>query len=602
MLNTTTVDYDAKAKSLGRSTSGLLLIDFLDAAIFEAGVATATTVFDATTPASQVVLGRIKYSEDTGIGLPGGLNTAHKGWQSSTLADASGVVAGEQLTITYSQNVTSQNFWWVADSIYHPVDFNVDIRVGGVWQSLASVVGHTGDHWALRAATAKTFDAIRITVNKIVPVSANVRLFAFGPVYRLVVNNDDIADFKVTEDIFTESGGAVGNVNSNILDVAIANLNKWFTATSTGSPFYQLLVPNLKVKAYVGIGVATEQFEYLPLGTFYSTDWNSPSTSTEATFVAYDRLRALMELPIPMIPTFKETTLQEMIRKLFVALGLVENTDFTIDPAINVPLLMGWCPGEKVGNCLQSFSEAGNLYFNVSRTDIIRVKPYVQTGTSINTFTDEDMLMATDNPQIYREVCSSVEVEVFSPTREPVTEIGRMESIVLAPGETIRFEKIAFSSSPVAELTNVRVVGVEAVNIQDVDYGASFASLSVHNPSTLERTVTLVLYGKPLKLTSSKLTKSNSSAWGEKVVTVTNNLIQDKAFANSYATTLVNFLGDNFRRFAGVWRIHPAMELGDLIDITDNTNQIVGNDLNLTGVNITYDGGLEGTFTAYKKM
>ena len=67
MLAATTVDYSSKVKDLGRSTMGLLLLDFLDATIFKQGTATATSQLDATTPANQVVLGRIDPTESTPI-------------------------------------------------------------------------------------------------------------------------------------------------------------------------------------------------------------------------------------------------------------------------------------------------------------------------------------------------------------------------------------------------------------------------------------------------------------------------------------------------------------------------------------------------------
>lgn len=602
MITPISANYGTKVVELARAEEGLLRLTLLDNAVMRAGTATATSQKDSTTPPSSVVPGRIRPCRYSSIGLDAALADPQNGWQSLAVSDGTGVI-NQQLTITYSQAVTAQNFWWVADEIYHPVNFLVEIRVGGVWQTLQNVTNHDLSYWAYRNSTQVTFDAIRITVTKVVPVGGNVQIFTFGPVHQLIVDGAGLTDFAITEDLYEDSGDVLGQVTANILDATLDNADKWFTATFTGSPFYQMLTPGLKLESFVGLEVADDSYEFVKFGTFFTSEWSTPSTNTEATLVAYDRLRQVMEQPTPMIPAFGNTTIQFLIRELFNTLGLVENTDYTVDSSINVPIKAGWCPGPKVGDALQLFTIAGNIAINVNRQNVIQVLPYTKTGVSAATITDDDLVVWADNPQLFRDVCTEVRLDVYKHTLSDTQSVAKVEQQVIEAGATVEFQAIVFSQPPIAEITNVRVTGSQYAIITNIDYGALECNVSVQNTAAGGPiTVDLEIFGRTITLTPSKKVAGNGNTWGEKIVEVSNSLIQDDTFAATYATSLATFLGDNHRKFTCEWRVNPIIELGDIIDITDNTDGIYANDVVLSQLKVVYSGGLDGELTAHKKM
>jgi hypothetical protein len=602
MLPTLSPNYDDIIRSLGRSTQALLILDFLRAEQFTSATITATSEFDATTPAYQVGLGRVNYGKYSSVGLDPNYENEHKGWQSGIFADAAGLISPQTVTITYPAPVVAQNFWWVADRIYHPVDFIVEININGVWETLATVVGHGSDEWALRTAGPQYFSAIRITISKVTPANGNARLLTFGPVYRLVMDSDEIMDFGIIEDIYTDSSGAVGQLTANYLDAAVDNSRKWFTPTVETSPFYQLLVPQLKLRCFAGVEVNTDEYEFVPLGTFYTGQWSTPSITTEARFNAYDRMKTLMDMPTPMLPTFLSTSAQQLVRYLFNTIGLKEDIDYTIDPGIDVPILMGWCPQDNVGETIQELSEAGNLYMNVSRYNVIEVKSYIQSNVPVATYTDDDLILNADNPHLYREVCTSFNMAVHWASLDDITSVGKIEDITLNAGESQTYYDIRFSSIPLAELTNIRILGAGDIVLSEIDHGAKAITLTVKNVGVSQQTFTVEFLGRVVKQTPNTITKYNSNLWGEKTLNITNPLIQDPFYAERYAESLSNFLGDSQRRFIVNWRVDPTLQLGDSINLIDNTDGIVGSDLVVTAMNIKYDGGFSGELVAYKKM
>lgn len=605
MLSTTSPNYDTNIKALGRSTSGLLLIDFAENPDLLDGVVTATSTFDGTTPPSSVISGRIQIHDFSSIGLSTELASPHKGWQSLATADGSGVLTTPQVvTITYPGAITSQNFWWVSNQVYHPVDFSVEYFNSGSWHPLSTRTAYTEAWWGYRHSAPLTFTALRITLSKIVPVGGNARLLAFGPIGRIVLDGKDILDFSVLEDTFQEGETPVGQVTSNILDANINNVYKWYTSSFEDSPFYGMLQPNLRVEVYGGLLVDTDTYEYLPYGTFYTAEWSTPSTSFEAKFTAYDRLRKIMENPTPMLPAFVNTSIEFLIDRLFEELGLVAGVDYVIDPSIDVPVKYGWYPDKLVETVLQKFSEAGNVFINVDRQGVIQVQPFIQSNPLDLTITDSDMILMADNPQLYRNVCIALEMELYAATLGDATEIAKVEDITLNAGASITYANLALNSAPIAEITNIRLQGDGGAyfTVTNVDYGSDAANITLTNTDTIPRTVTMIVKGKPIQTTSTILRVDTGNTWGDKVVKLSNPLIQDETFATSYANSLTSFLADNHRQYLVDWRVNPKLEVNDTIDITDVTDGITGTDLMVSQLKVNFDGGLDGNIIAHRKM
>lgn len=594
-------NFNEVAGALGRSTEGFAIIDFVDTSRFKIASVEASSVERPVT--SQIAQGYMVAHKYNSLGIPTELEDKFYGWRSEVFSDKYGLLLSEQtLTIAYENTVSSSNFWWVADDLYHPVDFVVSILSGEEWTDIANVTGHASGTWFTNLPEYHSFTAIKITITRVSPVGATVNLLSFGPVTRMTMNSSALRDFEVLEDLAIDDSNATGQINSNLLSLLIDDRYGWFASASTASPFMSMVEPNLKVKVYTGLFVDDDTIEYIPLGTFYTTEWKPSSSSLQVSFTAYDRLRSIMEAPTPMYPVIQDATIQDMIRKLFILLGLVEGIDFEIEPTVNAPIKAGWFPGNTVGEVLDVFAEAGNLQINVNRYDKIIVKNFGLDTTPALVLTDTDLLLDTANPQIFRNVFTSVDVNYYTPIVGEVQEVWGLEEVTLSAGESITYSNIEFRAGPVTEIAYVDIKNSLQVSVTSLVSGSNSATFTIKNTSNSAVTISVRVLGYILQLTPEKVNVEKDSMWGNKVYTVENQLIQNSSYASSYANRVLNFLGDNHREMNANWRVNPLVNIGDTVEIINPSDKVLPTLARVSSLTTRYAGSLEGSLRVHKSI
>jgi len=82
--------------------------------------------------------------------------------------------------------------------------------------------------------------------------------------------------------------------------------------------------------------------EYVPLGTFWSLDWDSPDDTLEATVTARDRMELLRKKYIPDQPSFAEQKLYELAEIVLQDAGLTSD-EYIIDTELqNIIIPYAW--------------------------------------------------------------------------------------------------------------------------------------------------------------------------------------------------------------------------------------------------------------------
>lgn len=122
-------------------------------------------------------------------------------------------------------------------------------------------------------------------------VHAKVIIY-FSPSVYLSFTDDDITQMHLIEDTApahqTFPHGQIGN---NRLELKIYDKDRQFDPLNTTSPIYGLVKPNCKVQAFIGFELQDNITGWLPLGTFYTSNWNI--TEGWVTTTATDRLQQL---------------------------------------------------------------------------------------------------------------------------------------------------------------------------------------------------------------------------------------------------------------------------------------------------------------------
>jgi hypothetical protein len=116
----------------------------------------------------------------------------------------------------------------------------------------------------------------------------------FSPTLKMDFLDNDIFSIRYTT-IKTPSPNRLpyGQIATNKLELKLYNKNRIFDPQNTNSPLYGKVKPNCKIQCYLGAELPDLTTEWVPLGTFWSGDWNVPEDEPWVATTAKDRLNLL---------------------------------------------------------------------------------------------------------------------------------------------------------------------------------------------------------------------------------------------------------------------------------------------------------------------
>lgn len=400
---------------------------------------------------------------------------------------------------------------------------------------------------------------------------------------------DEVISLHLLEEAKAETGNPLGAVSSNELTITLDNSNCFFNPTNTASPYYGLLKPNVKVEAFLAVKTAAGTYEETPLGTFYTAEWS------EGTVTGYDSLYTLGGMDVPMIKTQEDTTIGRMFAALFDAM---EVANYSIDPGLDQTIRIGWLPNGSTQQALQALCVAGNCFINVDRTGVIRVQKNALSGVPVSTLTDDNQIIRAVNPQKYLDIYNQVKVTYCRPRLGKRDTILNMDGIEIESG-TSEIDKTHFNAAPIGKVERISINHRANSSINTLSYDAWSVLIGTVNPGSAE-IVNIIGRGYPLNLTYRDRTTRDDALiaeWGLKELVIQNDLIQDSRVARTYAQDLLALVADPFRGFELEIRGNPALEIGDIIEISDPTDNIPLTNIAIERITLDYDGGLSGSIS-----
>ena len=414
-----------------------------------------------------------------------------------------------------------------------------------------------------------------------------------------------IVKINFTEEAKSESGTAgnpFGEVSSNEITISFDNSNYDFTPTNASGAYYGKLRPNLLVRVYLGVEKTAGVYEYVPLGVFRTSDWETPSQAVEATVTCSDKLYEIGDRDVPMLPAVTNTTVYAMFETLFTALGL-SSLEYEIDISLNQAISIGWYPKGKVIDALQSLAIAGNCNVMASRYGTIRVRNNFKTGNAVATWTDSNQIITAGNPQRFLDTYNAVKVNYKLPYLKAESSLLKVESLTVPQGG-LTLDEITFTTTPVAAVTQVKLTGATNVAVSTMEYGAHAISIALTNTGAAE-SVTLEVLGQAVDMISTTYTAEDAALialWGRREISIDNDLIQTKNVAQLYAISLLQYMKDPSNNFSLNIRGDPSLEVNDIIQIDDDTDKIGTINIVPIRFNLDYDGGLSATVEARKPI
>lgn len=204
-----------------------------------------------------------------------------------------------------------------------PVDFK--IRLYGSNDALLyteNVSGNTEIEWSKMLSKAITqVEKMELQITKWSHPYRQAKILEFFTSIQETYEGKDILSINLLEEREVGQGSLpVGNISSNEIDIRLNNESRKFDAGNTESPLYQLLKPNRRIRAWLGVTIERNftwedckkstwgeiknktwemlagkisEIEYIPLGTFWSGDWSAPEDRVYARTTGRDRLEFL---------------------------------------------------------------------------------------------------------------------------------------------------------------------------------------------------------------------------------------------------------------------------------------------------------------------
>jgi len=121
-----------------------------------------------------------------------------------------------------------------------------------------------------------------------------VKIMEFFISLQETYEGEDIISLNLLEERESSQGDLpVGNISSNEIIIKLNNETRRFDAGNAISPLYNLLRPNRRIRAWLGIEKDNQEREWVPLGVFWSGDWSVPEDDVYAQTTGRDRLEFL---------------------------------------------------------------------------------------------------------------------------------------------------------------------------------------------------------------------------------------------------------------------------------------------------------------------
>lgn len=605
---TATDEYKTAIKGEARTVYPLLFCNFnerLTAYPFATGTATSE---NASYPAQMACNGRIRSSSYETSNIHADLYDAQAGWWSTNVSDGSGDFGSdEELVIQYTEEIVEQNFYIIGTTANYPVDFTISVSTDGIsYTTLATVTGNTDVIYTHREDIKRTFTYFKLAISKISAINSACKIIQAGALTTIIFDIYDIDYLKINKELSAKSGSPLGLVSANSAEFSINNEDGFCRWSDSDSIFYKALNRRFRFKPYLGVQKADDKFEFIQCGVFYNQNYKDDTTSMVVSFFGYDEIYKIKEKTPPILAVLANTTIYELFYQLFSGLGY-SASEYSISETLDTIIPWGFFPGEvgsnfsgeTVGELLQVMSEAGNCNISTDADGVITVKSNFTGNASVETLTDNDFIFSSENVEDFSLYYEGVRIRYKLPQAIGTEELLFETDFEVGAGTGAVLD-VEFQD-PVGIVTMLKIESTTNVTASSMKFGAVRSQITFANTGTVE-TVKIKIYGKKLQFFNTSITKylRDIDAPND-ILKISNWLIQSEPQAQNYANSLLNLCSDPANNFNLIERGEPRRELGDVITISDATNNI-SQDIFVTKYTLNWRSFLSGELQGIKAI
>ncbi len=523
------------------------------------------------------------------------------GWWGTSIAGVGGLFSNPYPTLIitfFSRPVRKLEV--IGDSLRQewPVDFVINLYDESTIVHSESIIGNDQIEWVKDISDLQILSVtkIELQIKKWSHEGKQVKILEFFTSIQEEYLADDIMFISLLEEREVANGSLpIGNISSNEVDIKLSNIDRIFDAENSTSRLYQLIKKNRRIKPFLGIELHDKSVEWVPLGVFYSGDWNVPETEIWASTSGRDRLELLRGTTFSISQVLQNISLYDLAVMILEHAGLKES-EYWIDDELKDDVIP-WSYFNPVRHreALRKIAEAclGQVY--ADREGVIRIEgaSFIESRTTEAYVITRDNYINRSRPTNSSQIANYIVVNTQPLKPTEIQEVYRSNEPVLVGAGDTKSITIFYSDKPVIEAT-VSLEETTNIIITDVSYYSWGANVSLTNQGITEESCIIVANGKILKIQGSeRITESDPESIIDngrlEFELPANHLIQTEEISRKIASKLLSSFKDPRRDLSLDWRGNPALLLADEIEVEER----YGNSkFYVTRQNIEYDGGL----------
>ena len=517
------------------------------------------------------------------------------GWWGSQLAGAGGVFAAPYPALTVTHLPRPIHILRVVGDtarVEYPVDFEIKLYAqDDTLLKTETVTGNTQVSWS-KTLEPQVLDVAKqvLTITKWSHAGRCAKIIEFFTSIREVYETDDLISIKLLEEREASQGSLpVGNISSNEITLALNNEDKKFDVDNERSPLKNLLKPNRRIQVWLGAETSDGE-EWVPLGTFWSLDWDSPDDTLEATVTARDRMELLRKGTYQTAQVLQNKSLYELAEAVLQDAGL-NSDEYTIDDALDdIVIRYSWFDPISHREALRRIAEAGLAAAFQNRDGKIQIESFLITGDEpVLEITEDDYFPPLRAPSRQDQVANEIIVDT-QPLR-PATvaeEVYKSNEPITIPASSTKTVTAFYNSPPVIEATASLDSPPSGVSITEATYYGWGASVKIQNTNATDKQVIPYIEGKPLTVRNKEraIARDEASILENGVLRYefpANPLVQKLDQAQAIADTLLASVKEPRRDIEVEWRGNPALLLGDRVTVKGKDYHVIRQELNWQG-------------------
>jgi len=517
------------------------------------------------------------------------------GWWGLQLAGAGGAFAAPYPALTVAHIPRPVHTLRVVGDTArgeYPVDFTIKLYAQNeAILYTETVTGNTQVNWS-KTLAVPVLDVAKqvLEITRWSHEGRQAKIIEFFTSIREVYETGDLVSIRLLEEREASQGSLpVGNISSNEISLALNNESKKFDLDNENSPLKNLLKPNRRIHVWLGTEIGGDM-EWVPLGVFWSLDWDSPDDTLEATVTARDRMELLRKGTYQISQVQQNKSLYELAELVLQDAGLASD-EYAIDEALDdIVIPYSWFNPVSHREALRCIAEAGLAAAFQNRDGKIQIESFLISGDEpVLEITEDDYFPPLRAPSRQDQAANEIIVDT-QPLRPASTaeEVYRSNEPITIPGNSTKTVTAFYNQPPVIEAAASLDSPSAGVSIVDATYYGWGASVKIQNTNATDKQATLVIQGKPLTVRNKEraIARDEASILENGVLRFefpANPLVQTISQAQAIADTLLASVKEPRRDIEVEWRGNPALLLGDRVTVKNQDYHVIRQEIDWAG-------------------